>query len=359
MADLFDYLHWRGDLTFTQDPVNPVDALIFSALSYISFAGSAEVRPDVPIRLKEAAEEYLSLPESEQCHRVKSDLNLLKAAAETRRFGYSMLTEYQDTFVPAEDTQFAAMTFLLDDGSGFLAFRGTDYSLVGWKEDFNMSFQETIPSQRLAVDYVNEIGEKYGLPLRLGGHSKGGNLAVFSAVKAKSNIQKRILAVYNHDGPGFTDYLMNDPAYKKMVPKIHTFVPQSSIVGMLFEHQEPYTIIKSKQIGLLQHELYSWEIYGPSFVPVEEMTANSRLLNQTIKNKLATMTNQERSELVDAIFDLLAVGELTSVLDIIQPKNIHKYLRTLNKDKNLRRMLAAEIVSMAAAVRKTQQEQDT
>ena len=359
MADLFDYLHWRGDLTFTQDPVNPVDTLIFSALSYISFTGAAAVHPDVPIRLKEAAEEYFALPESEQCHRVKSDLNLLKAAAETRRFGFSMLTEYRDSFIPAEETQFAAMTFLLDDDSAVLAFRGTDYSLVGWKEDFNMSFQETIPSQRLAVNYVNEIGEKYGVPLRLGGHSKGGNLAVFSAVKANSNIQKRILAVYNHDGPGFTDYLMNDPAYKKMVPKIHTYVPQSSIVGMLFEHQEPYTIIKSKQIGLLQHELYSWEISGPSFVPVEEMTANSRLLNQTIKNKLATMTNPERSELVDAIFDLLSVGELNSVLDIIQPKNIHIYLRTLNKDKNLRRMLAAEIVSMVAAARKTQQEKNS
>ena len=138
MADLFDYLHWRGDLTFTQDPVNPVDTLIFSALSYISFTGAAAVHPDVPIRLKEAAEEYFALPESEQCHRVKSDLNLLKAAAETRRFGFSMLTEYRDSFIPAEETQFAAMTFLLDDGSAVLAFRGTDYSLVGWKEDFSV-----------------------------------------------------------------------------------------------------------------------------------------------------------------------------------------------------------------------------
>lgn len=354
MADLFDYLRWRGDLSFTQDPPNPVDALIFSALSYLSFGGSVEARPAVPISLRDASEEFFKLPDAESRCRVKSDMSLLMAAAETARFGQCMLLQYQDTLIPEEETQFAAITFLLDDGSAFLAFRGTDYSLVGWKEDFNMSFQETIPAQRLALQYTEEIASKYVLPLRLGGHSKGGNLAVFAAVKAPPAVRKRILSVYNHDGPGFTDYVMKDPAYKEMVPRIRTVIPQSSVIGMLLEHEEPYTVIKSKQIGLLQHDPYSWELEGPAFVPMQEITADSHFLNQTIKTWLAGMTTEERNEVVDTVFDLLSVGDVDNVLDIIQPRNIRNYLRTLNSNGKIRRILSEELLSLVEAAKKTQ-----
>jgi len=356
MADLFDYLTWRGDLTFRQDPPNRVDALIFSALSYISFMGSVEETPEIPISLADAAEEFLRSPNSESSVRVKTDLSLLMAAAETRRFGSAMLLHYRSLLIPEEETQFAAITFLLDDDSAFLAFRGTDYSLVGWKEDFNMSFQETIPAQRLALQYTQEIGSKYIMPLRLGGHSKGGNLAVFAAVKAEENIRKRILGIYNNDGPGFTEYLLGDPAYKEMVPRIRTIVPQSSVIGMLLEHEEPYTIIKSKTLGLLQHELYSWEVLGKDFVPMEEITADSHFLNLTIKKWLADMTISERNEVVDAVFDLLSIGDVDNVLEIIHPKNIRNYLKTLHSNGKIRRILSEELLSLVEAAKQTQLE---
>lgn len=356
MADLFDYLQWRGDLSFRQSPVNPVDALIFSALSYISFGGAVEAMPEVPISLKAAAEEFFRLPDQESRCRVKADLSLLMAAAETRRFGNVMLLQYRSLLVPQEETQFAAITYLLDDDSGMITFRGTDYSLVGWKEDFNMSFRETIPSQLLALQYTNEIAGKYIMPLQICGHSKGGNLAVFAAVKAETAVQDRILSVFNQDGPGFTDYLINDPAYRKMVPKIRTIVPQSSVIGMLLEHEEPYTIIKSKQIGLLQHDPYSWEVLGPDFLPMEEITANSRFLNQTIKTWLAGMTNEERNEIVDTVFELLTIGDVDNVFEIIQPKNIRNYLRTLHTNGNIRRILSEEMMSLMEAAKKTQLE---
>ena len=217
-----------------------------------------------------------------------------------------------------------------------------------------MSFQETIPAQRLALQYTTDIANMYPLPLRLGGHSKGGNLAVFAAVKTEANIQKRILGVYNHDGPGFTDYVMNDPAYKQMVPRIQTIIPQSSVIGMLLEHEEPYTIIKSKQLGVLQHELYSWEVIGKDFVPMEEITTDSRFLNQTIKHWLSGMTNQERNEIVDALYELLTVGNVDNVLEIIHPKNIRNYLRTLNTNSKIRKILSEELLSLMEAARKTQ-----
>lgn len=354
MADLFDYLHWRGDLSFSQSPVNAVDALIFSALSYISFGGSAEALPEVPISLLEASEEFFKLPDQAERYRAKNDLSLLMAAAETKRFGNTMLLQYRSDLIPEEETQFAAVTFLLDDDSGFIAFRGTDYSLVGWKEDFNMSFRETIPSQLLALEYTKEIAQRYIMPLRIGGHSKGGNLAVFASVKSAPEIRRRILNVYSMDGPGFTEYLLSDPAYKEMVPRIRTIVPQSSVIGMLLEHEEPYTIIKSKQLGLLQHELYSWEVSGPNFVPMEEITADSRFLDQTIKTWFAGMTNEERNETVDAVFELLSIGNVDNVLDIIQPKNLRSYFRTLATNGKIRRILSEELLSFVEAARATQ-----
>lgn len=354
MADLFDYLCWRGDLTFSQVPPGPVDALIFSALSYLSFGGSVTERPDIPISLREAADEFLKQADAEQRCRVKADLNLLDAASKSRRFGNTLLLQYQDVLIPEEDTQFAAIAFLLDSNSAFLAFRGTDYSLAGWKEDFNMSFQESVPAQRLAAEYVRQIAERYPMPLYLGGHSKGGNLAVFAAAKTSPEIRSRIRRIYNHDGPGFTDFVLKDPAYLEIVPRIQTIIPQSSVIGMLLEHEEPYTVVKSKQIGILQHDFYSWQLDGPEFVPMEQVTDNSIFLDLTIKEWLAGMSQEERNEIVDAIFDLLSIGEVKSVFDLIHPKNIRTYLKTLAADGALRRILSEEFLNLIEAARKTQ-----
>ena len=354
MADLFDYLHWRGDLPFSQVPPGPVDALIFSALSYITFAGSPAERPDFPISLRDAAEEFFQLSDTRERCRIRTDLRLLEEASLTRRFGETFLWQYQDILIPEEDTQFAVMTFLLDSNCGSVAFRGTDYSLTGWKEDFNMSFQESIPAQRLAQRYVDDLSARYPMPLYIAGHSKGGNLAVYSAVKSEKRLRDRILAIYSHDGPGFTDYVMEDPAYLELVPRITTIIPQSSVIGMLLEHREPYTVIKSKQIGLLQHDFYSWTLDGPAFIPMEEVTENSKFLDQTIKNWVSGMDNQDRNELVDTVFDLLNSGNVSSVFDLIHPKNIRTYLKTLVTDGKLRRILSEEFLNFMEAARKTQ-----
>ena len=353
MANIMDYLKWRGDLSFSQDPPNSVDALIFSALVYIRYGARVESDPHTPITLKEAAEDFFAYEDHDIRIRVKNDLDLLHLAASTVRFGSTKVCMYRDELIPEQDTQFAALTFLLDDGSAFLAFRGTDYSLVGWKEDFNMSFQQTVPAQRLAVQYTRDVALEYMMPLRLGGHSKGGNVAVFAAARSSPMIQQRILDVYNNDGPGFTDYLMGDPGYIAMVPRIHTYVPQSSVIGMLLEHEEPYTVVKSKTVSLLQHDLYTWELLGRSFVTVEEMTADSQFLNATIKNWFAEMSNQERNQLVDVMFTLLGTGGVDNALDIFQPKNIRTYLKTLSTDGNARRILSGEFQSFIEAAKKT------
>ena len=358
MANIFDYLKWRGDLTFSQDPPNAVDALVFSGLSYIRFGAVAENYPKQPVSLKDAAEAFFAIEGYETCCRVEKDLELLRKAALTRRYGDSQICMYRDTLIPEQETQFAAMTFLLDDGSMFMAFRGTDNSLVGWKEDFNMTFQQTIPAQRLALQYTREVAWEHLRPMRLGGHSKGGNLAVFAAARSSPMVQQRILEVFNHDGPGFTQYLMGDPGYVAMVPKIRTYVPQSSVIGMLLEHEEPYTVIRSKSLGLLQHDLYTWDVMGRDFIPMEEITENSQFVDATLKTWFADMTSQERGQLVDVMFALLGSGGVENIYDLLHPKNIRTYIKTLSSDEHLRRVLSTEFAGLLEAARRTKTQFD-
>ena len=354
MADMLDYLAWRGDIEFTQLPVNPVDALIFSTLSYIQFEDIVPDNPMQSISMAEAAAGLFSLSDPVSRTRVKKDLDLLKAAAESHRFDNIRLSFYRSILIPEEDTQFAAMTIFLEDGSAYIAFRGTDNTLTGWKEDFNMSFQSSVPAQQLALAYVQEFAAVHPIPIWMGGHSKGGNLAVYAAAKCGDLLQKRIVEVYSQDGPGFSEEMMNDPGYRNILPKVRSFLPQSSVIGMLLEHEEPYTIIRSNQIGIMQHDPYSWMVLGANFIQVEELTADSRFLDRTFKNWLSQMSNEERSEFFDTVFDLLESTGAENAVEIIRPQNVRAYLKTLKSNEYMRNVLASELVRLVSAARQSQ-----
>ena len=161
--------------------------------------------------------------------------------------------------------QFAAMTFDLPDGSSYIAFRGTDATIVGWKEDFNMAFQYPVPSQAEAADYLNEAARHCRGKLYVGGHSKGGNLAVYAAANCRPDVSARLARVFSHDGPGFLEQALQSEAFRQVLPKIEKTLPQSSMIGMLLEHQENYKIVKSSSISIWQHNPFSWEINGDDF----------------------------------------------------------------------------------------------
>ena len=346
MADLFDYLQWRGDLDFRTVGVNSVDALIFSALSYIHYDGLVRDGFQHPVPLEVVADAFAALPDKEQRVQLKNDGRLLQAAAGTERFRNVRLVFYRSETVPEQESQFSAVAFLLPEDTAVLAFRGTDSTLVGWKEDFNMSFQPFVPAQEKALYYTQIFARMHEHRLILCGHSKGGNLAVYAASRCPPEIRQRITAVYNNDGPGFTAALMGDAGYREMVPKVHSFVPQSSVIGMLLEHEEPYTVVKSRQISILQHDLYSWEVLGGEFVCVEQISDDSRFLNMTIRQWLAGRSMADRNEFVDAVFSLLGTGDVDSAKEIILPWNILGYVRTLNEDEQMRRVIGRELTSL-------------
>ena len=343
MGNLFDYLSWRGDLSFNTVPVTPVDALIFASLSYLNFEGIVPGDMKNPIPLHVAADAFLSLANAQDRIRVKNDLQLLQAAANAPRLRNTRLAFYRSKLIVEEETQFAAVTFLLEDGTAFLAFRGTDYSLVGWKEDFNRSFQDSVPAQREAAAYVTELAGSYPTLLRLGGHSKGGNLAVYAAAKVTPNIQKRILEIYNLDGPGFTEAMMLDAGYLAIVPKIQTYIPESSIIGMLLEQRDEYRVIKSRQVGLLQHEPYSWEIRAGAFEYTEEISSANRFTDKAITNWIRDMTPQQREAFVDATYQLLSAGGASSVGELLHPRNILAFFKALNTNEDSRKLLTGEM----------------
>ncbi len=349
MGNLFEYLSWRGDLSFSTVPVTPVDALIFSSLSYLNFQGIVPENLQNPIPLHVAADAFLSLDSAQDRIRVKNDLQLLRAAADAPRFQNVRLAYYRSKLIVEEETQFAAMAFLLDDGTAFLAFRGTDYSLVGWKEDLNMSFQDSVPAQREAAAYVTEFASNRPVLLRLGGHSKGGNLAVYAAAKVSANTQKRILEIYNLDGPGFTENMMNDTGYLSIVPKIQTYIPESSIIGMLLDQRDEYQVIKSRQVGLLQHEPYSWEIRAGGFEYSEEISRANRFADATIANWIRDMTPQQREAFVETIYQLLSASGATNVGELLHPKNMLAFFKALNANEESRKLLTGEMVEFFKA----------
>ena len=346
MADLFDYLIWRGDLPIDLVPPNPVDTLILSALSYLDYDGLVPGDFLHPVPLHVVEEAFAAMPDRDERVRVKRDADLLAACAATERFGHLKLAFYRSELLPQMQSQFAALTWLLPDGTAMITYRGTDMTITGWKEDFNMSFQSSVPAQEKALWYLEAFARVHMGPIRLTGHSKGGNLAVYAAARTVPENQERILSVHNHDGPGFHSAMLRDPGYREILEHVRTFVPQSSVVGMLLEHEEPYTVVKSRQLSLLQHEPYSWEVQGGDFVRMEEVDDSSRFVDQTIKQWLSTTSMEERNAFVDAVYELLTLGQIDDLREVILPKNVLRYLRMLSTDVHFRSVIAREFAEL-------------
>ena len=287
----------------------------------------------------------LADPDAPRKVRVDKDLELLAAAAASERFGNIRLTFYRDIFIPKEDTQFAAITCLLDDGSACAIYRGTDNTLVGWKEDFNMTFLDHIPAQQLAAEYLRELASVFMGTLHLAGHSKGGNLAVYAAAMVDESTQARITEVCNLDGPGFMAHIIEHPGYQRILPRIHTYMPQSSIFGMLLEHPEPHTIIKGHAVGLLQHDPYNWDVLGAGFIP-DEPTADSLFLERTLTSWLAGMDTEERNEFFDAVFGLLMTDNTINLRDMLRPQTLLAYARNLKSNESVRNLLVTELENL-------------
>lgn len=327
MAGLFDYLDWRGNLTFEEAEFNEVDSMILAWLSYVALDGivPAECSETDTITIEEAAEQFLKTHDVEKILRetvsfTKTSVLMLQKLAECPRFKNLLLTGFVNRIDYKKEFQFCAMTVLLQKNRYAVVFRGTDEHLISWKEDFNMSFLPVVPAQNLALTYLEEAAEAIRGKLYVCGHSKGGNLAVYAGVRASYRTRRKILGIYNHDGPGFYDINGLGDAYEEMLPRIHSFVPETAVVGMLLEQVGEHKVVKSTNKGLLQHDAVSWEVLGPKFVTVNSVSDTSRMLNDILKNWLKEISNEERATFVDTLYKILDASQAKSLDDLNSEK---------------------------------------
>lgn len=307
-SNVFDYLEWRGDLDFCQNALNEVDALILSIFAYLDFSF---IRAGEAVPFQKAVKAGCQMQESFRSGCPRMIMNcvaeLAERAAVSLRFQDVEVFGYRNIFDKQQEIQFAAVTFLLPDGTAFLSFRGTDSTLVGWKENFNMSFLDRIPSQMEAERYTVEIARKTGRQLHLGGHSKGGNLAVWAGAHLTTEYQDQVLAVYNNDGPGFGEGFLESEQYKSIKSKIHFYVPESSIVGVLLEHDE-YITIGSSNSSVLQHDPFSWLISGNHFVYGSSRSSSAKQFDREVNRWLKELTIEEREKWIDGIYGVLSMA---------------------------------------------------
>ncbi len=303
MAGIFDYLVWRGDLSFESDPFNRVDSMILCAMSYLPFELIDFYNG---ITIKDACKALSEVHDIKRKVLFKGDIPLIRDLQSSARFADLKLYQYTNIIDPDSQTQFSAITVRLKRGLNCVVYRGTDSSLVGWKEDFNMSFVFPVPSQVKAKEYFEAVSSKMRGRFILAGHSKGGNLAIYSAALCKKRLRRRIDIIYNYDSPGFDRTFLQSDAYKSICDIINTYIPQESVVGMLLEHEEKYTIVRSRALGILQHDIYSWDVKGKNFIEVDTITDNSRFIDYTLKDWIAGLDYSQREKLIDTIFDIMA-----------------------------------------------------
>lgn len=332
MPNVIDYLQWRGDISMKKVPFNDVDFLILCRMSYIPFDGAVGREPErVGMLLKDAAETVFKNKElsADEHFFEDDDEELLHNLVKSDRFALLRLTGYVNIFSEKHEEQFSAVTVLLPDDTCAVCFRGTDGTLVGWKEDFNMAFSDTVSAQTDAAKYVNEVYKALKRDLRLGGHSKGGNLAVYSAAFCESRVQRRVVQVRNFDGPGFNMKLINEPNFQKILPLTHTILPNSSVVGMLLEHEEDFSIVQSTSVSILQHNIYTWEIMRAQFITVEELTNSSRFIDATLKEWLSSMPPEKREKMVNGIYSVFAASDEEQLRKLFSGKNTLTILKAV------------------------------
>ena len=313
MANMLNYLDWRGDLSLSADPWNDVDSLILASLCYIDLPQVA----DKMLTVQEAAD---MLPAYTPQKGVQGSFfgscrALIHQCALTERMAGIELHSYVNEVDHEKEIQFSVVTADLPDGTRYVAFRGTDSTIIGWREDFSMAF-ETVPAQTAAAAYL-ERAAREGKRLTVGGHSKGGNLALYAAAHAPAWAQALIDRVYSFDGPGLDDATVMSDGYARIAGKIRSFIPQSSVVGLLLTPHEEYIVVHSNALGLLQHDPFSWQLVGRRFLEVEQVDRASQVVDQTVHEWLKQSSDEERKVFVNTLFDLLESGNALNVKDIL------------------------------------------
>ena len=300
MKNFLTYLK-NNHKSFLEDSFNEIDSLILAYLSYLHF-------PNIKTKLKNL--------DISKTTKVEKNIEFIKRVITSNRYKDVELCFYVEDTNDLIEKQFSAVTFLLPDNTMYISFRGTDSTLTGWKEDFNMAYTLPVPSQIEALNYVEKITKLIPRKFYLGGHSKGGNLAVYAGCNLNKELTRRVIKIYSHDGPGFLKEFLTTSNYESIKDKISKIVPSSSIVGMLLYTNEHYKIIKSSEKGILGHDPFSWQVEGNKLIDLKKLSDGTAYTNKVINDFLSSLSKKEREIFIDSLFTVLQSTNLTTLDEI-------------------------------------------
>lgn len=273
MGNMIDYIIDNKEITFVDKRFNTIDALIFS--QFVNLPLKDIVSDDLTEHpFYDVIESLLKKEKPSEAYFIVNIFNIrmMKELLKSARYKNVTVSSYREKRDSDLVCQFGGMAFHYGENETFIAFRGTDSTYLGWKESLELSFKDRIPSQIEGVKYINEYGPSFRKNLKIGGHSKGGNIAIYAGVLSENDIKNRIKFIYSFDGPGFREETGISEKVSDFKEKIMTYIPQSSIVGILLEHAEPETVIRSKALAMLQHDPYSWVVKDDDFETLNELS---------------------------------------------------------------------------------------
>ena len=326
MGIIFDYLDQVAYDSIYETPFNELDMLMLTEITYLPFDQivSNQIAPDCTCRLFEAAEK---LPQDLSMLVTKNRLKLLEKIASSTRFKNIKLMGYVNDIDPDVQKQFAAMIFKIKPETYVLTFRGTDDSIIGWKEDFHMTYMDQVPAQKTAVNYLRKAMDALPGQFILTGHSKGGNLASYAASQIEPEYQERIQIIYSYDAPGLNHSVITSQGYQTISDKIKRYIPQGSIVGMMLETPKQAQIVKSTAIGgLAQHDTFTWQISDQTFVLLDNLNPDSLQVDKTLKNWVDSVSDEELKDFFDLFFGLILDAGISSINDLTKLENFNKIL---------------------------------
>lgn len=349
---MIDYLKEYGCLSFTDAPMNDVDRLIFAQLAYMDFESVNSPMCPFPYALAHAAfADSDDASEDRFSFQKRDDLRLATLSASCPRYSDIRFGRFLRHFDSDAETQFAALSLWLSDRRLLIAFRGTDNTLAGWKEDFNMAFMDEIPAQRMALDFLTENAPS-AETITLIGHSKGGNLALYAASACSCDIQNKISLAVSFDGPGLNARMVRSEGFSRMESRMHVIMPRSSLVGMLFEQPADVRLVDSRVFSILQHYPYFWKTDGLDFIYVARPSLDGALLGKTVCSALEKLPLDAREQLVEAVYDILSSSEADTFNDLAAGwlKNAASIASSLFRtDQETRRLFLRTVTAFLSA----------
>lgn len=322
MKNMLDYIKEFGHVSFEERAFSEIDALVLTELEYLPLEKvvPSDENGENFVTVKEIAE-YMQEHKQELFDEnpmmiTQERHEVSQVIADAPRF--QSLKFFGVVSVWDKDTtkQFAAVTVEVEPSVRLVVFRGTDETLIGWKEDFLMTYSPLVAAQTDAKEYLAKQASLWDGDLMISGHSKGGNLAIYAAATQEEDVQLRIVDIFCFDSPGLYRSVLETKGYQNIVPLAMRYIPQDSLVGLMLESEVPYVIVKSNATGAMQHSAMTWEIEDGQFIKMEKLTKNSQLNDQTFKKWTESVSDEELELFWNVFFELLFSVGIDTVNDL-------------------------------------------